>query len=184
MRFVSVECVFVYHTESPIQSKISLQLNWRIKCQEAETDIHNQYMSKLQKDIEELKQRHASTTAKMMEHRRKLADLSHRILKVSDQSIHSFQVIVIDPKCLLSSISRLSSNRKSHAKSALEWHPKKRFCEANWRICKCWYRHRLNLKDVWVNCYPRCVCNGINGTMQLVMATLWIKVRMKTFITS
>lgn len=58
------------------------QLNWRIKCQEAETDIHNQYMSKLQKDIEELKQRHASTTAKMMEHRRKLADLSHRILKV------------------------------------------------------------------------------------------------------
>lgn len=40
-------------------------------------------MSKLQKDIEELKQRHASTTAKMMEHRRKLADLSHRILKVS-----------------------------------------------------------------------------------------------------
>lgn len=58
------------------------ELNWRIKCQEAETDIHNQYMSKLQKDIEELKQRHASTTAKMMEHRRKLADLSHRILKV------------------------------------------------------------------------------------------------------
>lgn len=58
------------------------ELNWRIKCQEAETDIHNQYMSKLQKDIEELKQRHASTTAKMMEHRRKLADLSHRILKI------------------------------------------------------------------------------------------------------
>ncbi|KAJ6635578.1 putative nucleoporin Nup54 [Pseudolycoriella hygida] len=58
------------------------ELNWRIKCQEAETDIHYQYMSKLQKDIEELKQRHASTTAKMMEHRRKLADLSHRILKI------------------------------------------------------------------------------------------------------
>lgn len=43
-------------------------------------------MSKLQKDIEELKQRHASTTAKMMEHRRKLADLSHRILKVIAES--------------------------------------------------------------------------------------------------
>ncbi|KAJ6635529.1 putative nucleoporin Nup54 [Pseudolycoriella hygida] len=49
------------------------ELNCRIKCQESETNIHNQYMSKLQKGIEELKQRHASPTVKMMEHRRKIS---------------------------------------------------------------------------------------------------------------
>ncbi|CAD7078421.1 unnamed protein product [Hermetia illucens] len=58
------------------------ELKWRIKCQEKETEAHNQYLSKVEKDLTELKQRHAATTARIMEYRRKLAELSHRILKV------------------------------------------------------------------------------------------------------
>lgn len=42
-----------------------------------------QYLAKVQKDVTELKQRHASTVAKIMEQRRKYADLNHRILQVS-----------------------------------------------------------------------------------------------------
>lgn len=37
----------------------------------------------MQRDVAELKQRHASTVAKIMEHRRKFADLGHRVLQVS-----------------------------------------------------------------------------------------------------
>lgn len=59
------------------------ELKWRIKCQENETDTHTLYLQKAQKDIADLKQRHASTLAKIMEQRRKFADLSHRILQVS-----------------------------------------------------------------------------------------------------
>ncbi|XP_058461582.1 probable nucleoporin Nup54 [Malaya genurostris] len=58
------------------------ELRWRIKCQESETDIHVSYLSKVEKEIEQLKQRHTNTTAKIMEHRRKFAELSHRILKI------------------------------------------------------------------------------------------------------
>lgn len=58
------------------------ELKWRIKCQEKETDTHVQYLSKVEKDLAQLKQRHSATTAKIMEHKRKLAELSHRILKV------------------------------------------------------------------------------------------------------
>ncbi|KAL1377089.1 hypothetical protein pipiens_016493 [Culex pipiens pipiens] len=58
------------------------ELKWRIKCQENETDLHVGYLAKVEKEIEQLKQRHTNTTAKIMEHRRKFAELSHRILKV------------------------------------------------------------------------------------------------------
>lgn len=58
------------------------ELKWRIKCQESETDLHVSYLAKVEKEIEQLKQRHTNTTAKIMEHRRKFAELSHRILKV------------------------------------------------------------------------------------------------------
>lgn len=36
----------------------------------------------MQQEITELKQRHINTTAKIMEYRRKLSELSHRILRV------------------------------------------------------------------------------------------------------
>ncbi|XP_065086535.1 probable nucleoporin Nup54 isoform X2 [Ochlerotatus camptorhynchus] len=58
------------------------ELKWRIKCQENETDIHVSYLDKVEKEIEQLKQRHTNTTAKIMEHRRKFAELSHRILRI------------------------------------------------------------------------------------------------------
>ncbi|XP_055920454.1 probable nucleoporin Nup54 [Eupeodes corollae] len=57
-------------------------LKWRIKCQENETETHALYLNKVERDLAELKQRHASTTAKIMEHKRKLAELSHKILKI------------------------------------------------------------------------------------------------------
>lgn len=57
-------------------------LKWRIKCQENETETHALYLDKVERDLAELKQRHAATTAKIMEHKRKLAELSHKILKV------------------------------------------------------------------------------------------------------
>ncbi|KFB44965.1 AGAP006031-PA-like protein [Anopheles sinensis] len=57
-------------------------LKWRIKCQENETEIHASYLAKVEKEIAELKQRHMNTTAKIAEHRRNLAELSHRILRV------------------------------------------------------------------------------------------------------
>lgn len=58
------------------------ELKWRIKCQETETETHLCYLSQVEKDIGELKQRHSNTSAKIMDHRRKYAELSHRILKI------------------------------------------------------------------------------------------------------
>lgn len=57
-------------------------LKWRIKCQENEIESHVSYLAKLEEDINELKQRHSNTTAKIVEYRRKLAELSHRVLAV------------------------------------------------------------------------------------------------------
>lgn len=57
-------------------------LKSRLSCQENETSNHMGYLAKLEKDVGELKQRQSSTTAKMIEHRRKFAELSHRILKI------------------------------------------------------------------------------------------------------
>lgn len=57
-------------------------LKSRLNCQESETENHVTYLSKLEKDIGELKQRHANTSAKIMEHRRKFSELSHRILRI------------------------------------------------------------------------------------------------------
>lgn len=40
------------------------------------------YLAKVQRDLEELKQKHIDATAKILSHKRKLADLSHVILNV------------------------------------------------------------------------------------------------------
>ncbi|XP_055676774.1 probable nucleoporin Nup54 [Lutzomyia longipalpis] len=58
------------------------ELKWRTKCQESETEMHNQYLAKVSRDLENLKQRYTSSTAKIMEYRRKFSELSHRILKI------------------------------------------------------------------------------------------------------
>lgn len=57
-------------------------LKWRIKSQENEIESHVSYLAKLEEDITELKQRHANTTSKILEYRRNLSDLSHRVLAV------------------------------------------------------------------------------------------------------
>ena len=58
------------------------ELKSRLTCQESETANHVSYLAKLEKDISELKQRQANTSAKIMEHRRKFSELSHRILRI------------------------------------------------------------------------------------------------------
>uniref|UniRef100_A0A1B0AGX9 Nucleoporin Nup54 alpha-helical domain-containing protein n=1 Tax=Glossina pallidipes TaxID=7398 RepID=A0A1B0AGX9_GLOPL len=58
------------------------ELKWRIKCQENETETHALYLRKVEKDMAELRQRHAAAKAKIMEHKRKLAELGHTILKI------------------------------------------------------------------------------------------------------
>lgn len=63
------------------------ELKRRIKCQEKETEIHSMYLAKVQKDLQELKQKHIDATAKILGHKRKLADLSHIILNVGIVSI-------------------------------------------------------------------------------------------------
>lgn len=57
-------------------------LKWRVKCQEQETDTHALYMKKVDGELQELRRRHASATAKILEHKRKLAEMSHRILRI------------------------------------------------------------------------------------------------------
>ncbi|XP_034476416.1 probable nucleoporin Nup54 [Drosophila innubila] len=57
-------------------------LKWRVKCQEQETDTHALYMKKVEGELQELRRRHASATAKILEHKRKLAEMSHRILRI------------------------------------------------------------------------------------------------------
>lgn len=61
------------------------ELKRRIKCQEKETEMHSLYIAKVQKDLEEMKQKHIDAVAKISAHKRKLADLSHNILDVSIQ---------------------------------------------------------------------------------------------------
>lgn len=58
------------------------ELKWRIECQEKETETHRLYLANVQKDLTELKQKHIDATATIMGHKRKLADLSHRILRI------------------------------------------------------------------------------------------------------
>lgn len=59
------------------------ELKRRIKYQEKETEMHLLYIAKVQKDLEEIKQKHIDAMAKISAHKRKLADLSHIILNVS-----------------------------------------------------------------------------------------------------
>ncbi|XP_017145855.1 probable nucleoporin Nup54 [Drosophila miranda] len=57
-------------------------LKWRVKCQEQETDTHALYMKKVEGELTELRHRHCMASAKILEHKRKLAELSHRILRI------------------------------------------------------------------------------------------------------
>lgn len=57
-------------------------LKTRLACQETETNNHTNYLAKLETDINELKLRHTNTASKITEQRRKLAELSHRILRI------------------------------------------------------------------------------------------------------
>ncbi|XP_030557703.1 probable nucleoporin Nup54 [Drosophila novamexicana] len=57
-------------------------LKWRVKCQEQETFTHALYLKKVEGELQELRRRHASATARIMEHKRKLAEMSHRILRI------------------------------------------------------------------------------------------------------
>ncbi|KAH8416057.1 hypothetical protein KR222_007295 [Zaprionus bogoriensis] len=57
-------------------------LKWRVKCQEQETETHALYMKKVEGELQELRRRHATSTAKILEHKRKLAEMSHRILRI------------------------------------------------------------------------------------------------------
>lgn len=59
------------------------ELKRRIKCQEKETEMHTLYIAKVQKDLEEMKQKNIDAVAKISAHKRKLAELSHTILDVS-----------------------------------------------------------------------------------------------------
>lgn len=59
------------------------ELKWRIQCQEQETEAHSLYLRKLEKDLAEMKQKNVATTARILERKRKLAELTHNILKVS-----------------------------------------------------------------------------------------------------
>lgn len=58
------------------------ELKRRIKCQEKETEMHSLYIAKVRKDLEDMKQRNIDAMAKILSHKRKLADLSHNILDV------------------------------------------------------------------------------------------------------
>ncbi|GBP01732.1 Probable nucleoporin Nup54 [Eumeta japonica] len=58
------------------------ELKYRIKCQENETEMHALYLRKVENDLSELRQRHTAATAKIMEYKRNLAELSHKILKI------------------------------------------------------------------------------------------------------
>lgn len=59
------------------------ELKRRIKCQEKETEMHTLYTSKVQKDLQDMKQKNIDAMAKISAHKRKLAELSHTILDVS-----------------------------------------------------------------------------------------------------
>lgn len=66
------------------------ELKYRIQCQEKETETHALYLAKVQRDLTELKQKHADSAATILGHKRKLADLSHRILNVCLHAIAMF----------------------------------------------------------------------------------------------
>lgn len=58
------------------------ELKWRVKIQENETENHSQYLSNVKRELSELTQRHSSMSAKILERKRSLAELSHNILKI------------------------------------------------------------------------------------------------------
>ncbi|GLH05472.1 Putative nucleoporin Nup54, partial [Gryllus bimaculatus] len=58
------------------------EVRWRLKCQEQETRLHQLFLERVSEDIAALQRRHATTLAKIAEHRRRFIDLEHRVLKV------------------------------------------------------------------------------------------------------
>ncbi|XP_030381799.1 probable nucleoporin Nup54 [Scaptodrosophila lebanonensis] len=57
-------------------------LKWRVKCQEHEAETHALYIKKVEGELTELRQRYAAVNAKILEHKGKLAELGHRILRI------------------------------------------------------------------------------------------------------
>ncbi|KAF8783087.1 nucleoporin p54-like [Argiope bruennichi] len=58
------------------------ELSRRTKCQEYETKQHQKRLEIISDDIAELNRNHTTTVAKIAEHKRKLLELQHRVLKV------------------------------------------------------------------------------------------------------
>ncbi|KFM79340.1 Nuclear pore complex protein Nup54, partial [Stegodyphus mimosarum] len=58
------------------------ELSRRMKCQEYETKQHQKRLDIISDDIAELNRNHTTTVAKIAEHKRKLLELQHRVLKV------------------------------------------------------------------------------------------------------
>lgn len=48
--------------------------------------MHGLYLKKIEKDLNDMKQRHMNAAAKIIEHRRRIAKLGHSILKVNTLS--------------------------------------------------------------------------------------------------
>lgn len=59
-------------------------LKKRMLREQYETGLHRGYLEKINKDIDELKKKHANSIAKINELKQKYAQLHHRLLKVSD----------------------------------------------------------------------------------------------------
>ncbi|XP_054719513.1 nucleoporin p54-like [Uloborus diversus] len=58
------------------------ELSRRMKCQDYETKQHQKRLDIISDDIAELNRNHTTTVAKIAEHKRKLLELQHRVLKV------------------------------------------------------------------------------------------------------
>jgi len=87
-------------------------LKWRVKCQEQETDTHALYMKKVEGELQELRRRHASATAKILEHKRKLAEMSHRILRVGFKLVLNLNVICLTNSCIFQIVVKQECTRK------------------------------------------------------------------------
>lgn len=57
-------------------------VRWRAKCQEQETKIHQAVLDQIAENIAELKRKNSETIAKIAEHKQRVMQLEHRVLKV------------------------------------------------------------------------------------------------------
>lgn len=58
-------------------------LKKRMLCEEFETGLHQGFLTKVNKEIVELKKKHAASLAQIAEQKQKFLQLQHRVLKVS-----------------------------------------------------------------------------------------------------